>query len=105
MRYDTKVNFLSNDEKKYNPRIHQYEGNTRLVNQEMANVTDLGLTRQVEIFGAFKEGRKTIRLMNKPPEKWSFLMLENDENKYFLLSSLNPSKGYALIVDENNAKN
>lgn len=105
MRYDTKVNFLSNDEKKYNPRTHQYEGSTRLVNQEMANVTDLGLTHQVEIFGAFKEGRKTIRLMNKPPEKWSFLMLENDKNKYFLLSSLSPSKGYALIVGENNAKN
>ena len=32
-------------------------------------------------------------------------MLENDKNKYFLLSSLNPSKGYALIVGENNAKN
>ncbi|WP_304678510.1 hypothetical protein [uncultured Lactobacillus sp.] len=105
MRYDTKVNFFSNEEKKYNPRIHQYEGGTKLVKQEMANVTDLGLTRQVKIFGTFKEGRKTIRLMNKPPEKWSFLMLENDKNKYFLLSSLGPSKGYALIVGENNAKN
>ena len=105
MRYDMKINFFNSEEKKYNPRTHQYEGSTRLVNQEMANVTDLGLTRQVEIFGAFKEGRKTIRLINKPPEKWSFLMLENDKNKYFLLSSLNPSKGYALIVGENNAKN
>lgn len=105
MRYDTKVNFFSNEEKKYNPRTHQYEGGTKLVDQEMANVTDLGLTRQVEIFGAFKEGRKTIRLMSKPPKKWSFLMFENDENKYFLLSSLSPSKGYALIVGENNAKN
>lgn len=100
MRYDTKINFFSNEEKKYNPRVHQYEGGTKLVNQEMANVTDLGLTRQVEIFGAFKEGRKTIRLINKPPEKWAFLMLENDDKKYTLLSSLNPSKGYALIVGE-----
>lgn len=105
MRYDTKVKFFSNEEKRYNPRTHQYEGGAKLVNQEMANVTDLGLTRQVEIFGAFKEGRKIIRLINKPPEKWSFLMLENDDKKYTLLSSLNPSKGYALIVGENNAKN
>ena len=56
MRYDMKINFFSNEEKKYNPRVHQYEGGAKLVNQEMANVTDLGLTRQVEIFGAFKEG-------------------------------------------------
>ena len=85
MRYDMKINFFSNEEKKYNPRVHQYEGGAKLVNQEMANVTDLGLTRQVEIFGAFKEGRKTIRLINKPPEKWSFLMLENVDKKYTLL--------------------
>ena len=47
MRYDTKINFFNSEEKKYNPRVHQYEGGAKLVNQEMANVTDLGLTRQV----------------------------------------------------------
>lgn len=105
MRYDTVIKFYDDANKKYNPRTHQYNGGIEFVKAMMANVTDLGLTRQVEIFGAFKEGRKTIRLINEPPEKWSFLMLENDDKKYTLLSSLNPSKGYALIVGENNAKN
>ena len=105
MRYDAVVKFYNYIDKKYNPRTHQYDGGTEFVKSVMGNVTDLGLTRQVAIFGAFKEGRKTIRLFNKPPEKWSFLMLENNNAKYTLLSDLSTLKGYVIIVGESNAKN
>ncbi len=104
MRYDTKIAFYDEISKKYNPLTHKYESGTSLVCKIMANVTDLGLTRQMEIFGSIKQGRKTIRLVEKPPEKWSFLMLENSEEKYFLLSSIQVSKGFTLIVGESNAK-
>ena len=105
MRYDTVIKFYDDANKKYNPRTHQYNGGIEFVKAMMGNVTDLGLTRQVEIFGAFKEGRKTIRLVNKPPKKWSFLMLENNNEKYTLLSDLRTWKGYAIMEGENNAKN
>lgn len=98
MRYDTKISFYDSSAKKYDPRIHGYTGGTKLIAEQMANCTDLGINRSMQIFGALKQGQKTIRLMKEPPTKWSFLMIENDDKHYQLSTYINVSKGYAMIV-------
>lgn len=97
MRYDTIVTFYHAD-KKYDPRISGYRNRDTVLREQMANVTSLGTNRQIEIFGALKSHQKTIRLMERPPSAWSFLMLENDDTHYKLSTEIQTLKGYAMIV-------
>ena len=98
MRYDTKVYFWKDETGKYNPVTHKHDNNLKLV----ANVTDLGLAKQVELLGSIKEGSKTIRMIDLPPDKYDFIKIENDSHKYRFVSSLNVLKGYAMIVGRDN---
>lgn len=102
MRYDTKVYFCKDETGKYNPVTHKHDNNLKLVFTAYANVTDLGLAKQVELLGSIKEGSKTIRMIDLPPDKYDFIKIENDSHKYRFVSSLNVSKGYAMIVGRDN---
>lgn len=102
MRYDTKVTFWSEGTDKYNPITHKHEIKAKKVASEYCNVTDLGTSKQVELLGALKEGSKTIRIIDLPPDKYDFIKIENDSHKYRFVSSLNVSKGYAMIVGRDN---
>lgn len=98
MRYDTKIKFYDSSAKKYNPYVGKYEGGTSLIAEYEGNCTDLGINRQMELYGALKPQQKTIRLMEKPPEKWSFLMIDDDKKHYKLSTEITVSKGFAMIV-------
>lgn len=102
MRYDTKVYFWKDETGKYNPVTHKHDNNLKLVFTAYANVTDLGLAKQVELLGSIKEGSKTIRMIYLPPDKYDFIKTENDSRKYRFVSSLNVLKGYAMIVGRDN---
>lgn len=102
MRYDTKVYFWKDETGKYNPVTHKHDNNLKLVFTAYANVTDLGLAKQVELLGSIKEGSKTIRMIDLPTDKYDFIKIENDSHKYRFVSSLNVSKGYAMIVGRDN---
>lgn len=102
MRYDTKVTFWSEGTDKYNPITHKHEIKAKKVASEYCNVTDLGTSKQVELLGALKEGSKTIRIIDLPTDKYDFIKIENDSHKYRFVSSLNVSKGYAMIVGRDN---
>ena len=102
MRYDTKVYFWKTGTGKYDPFTHKHDNNLKLVFTAYANVTDLGLTNQVELLGGIKEGSKTIRIIDLPPDKYDFIKIENDSHKYRFVSSLNVSKGYTMIVGRDN---
>ncbi|MCT3595626.1 hypothetical protein EFR91_03050 [Lactobacillus amylovorus] len=102
MRYDTKVYFWKDETSKYNPVTHKHDNNLKLVFTAYANVTDLGLAKQVELLGSIKEGSKTIRMIDLSPDKYDFIKIENDSHKYRFVSSLNVSKGYAMIAGRDN---
>lgn len=105
MRYDTKVYFWSELSKKYNPHTHKYED--AILNKEarFANVTDLGMERQVRLLGGIKTGSKTVRLPVADLKKWSYMTLDSEGKgtKYRFVSSLNVLKGCAMIVGTDNA--
>ncbi len=105
MRYDTKVYFWKTSAGKYNSVTHRHDNNIKLVFTAYANVTDLGLDKQVELLGGIKEGSKTIRLAHEPEHngEWGFMTISNHVSpKYRFVSSLNVLKGYAMVVGKDN---
>lgn len=105
MRYDTKLYFWKDGTDKYNPVTHKHDNNLKLVFTAYANVTDLGLTNQVELLGGIKEGSKTIRLAYEPEHngEWDYMTIDNHVSpKYRFVSSINVLKGYAMIVGLDN---
>lgn len=105
MRYDTKVYFWKDETGKYNPVTHKHDNNIELVLTAYANVTDLGLDKQVELLGGIKEGAKTIRLAHESDHNvvWDFMTISNHVSpKYRFVSSLNVLKGYAMVVGKDN---
>ena len=104
MRYDTKVYFWTESEK-YNPLKHSKEKHIQLTHSAYANVTDLGIAKQVELLGGIKNGTKTIRLVDEFTDQWDYITLdaEGKGKKYRFISSLNVLKGYAMIVGTDNA--
>lgn len=104
LRYDTKVYFWNDSNKKYNPHTHEYETEAVLSQSKMANVTDLGLEKQVRLLGGIKTGTKTVRLPLNDLLKWTYMTLDSEgkSTKYRFVSSLNVLKGYAMIVGTDN---
>ena len=105
MRYDTKVLFWNAGTGKYNPVTHTHDNHRKLVFTAYANVTDLGLDKQVELLGGIKEGSKTIRLAHEPEHngEWDYMTINSHASpKYRFVSSLNVLKGYAMVVGKDN---
>lgn len=100
MRYDQTATFYEKGQRRYNPRTSSYEGDAVEITIIECNITGLGTDRQMELLGALKQGQKVVRLQTRPPEKWSFLVLSNDDKHYILTTALETLKGYTLIVGE-----
>ena len=100
MRYDTIVSFFKYSEGKYNPSTHKHNCEPIFGDSVFANVTDLGLKNQVQLLGGIKQGSKTVRMTENLDENWDYMTIDGDERKYRFISSLNLSKGYAMIVGE-----
>lgn len=102
MRYDTKIKFCDSSPRKYNPHTSLYEGGTKVIAEYIANVTNLGIDRQMQIFGELKEDQKVVRLMEDPPKKWSFILIDGKDKHYTLSSELKVLKGCAIIIGGTN---
>lgn len=97
MRFDTVVKFYLN-KRAYNPDTSRYEGGLVCVKSMLANVTDVGTTHSVKLFGKIDTQSKVIRLMNGIDFKWSYLTIGNSSKHYYQLTSRDPLKNHTLIV-------
>lgn len=103
MRYDTKVIFYKDEKDKYNPRTSKHEHSIKSWTM-LANVTDLGTNKQVELLGGLSQGAKTVRLPSEISAAWDYLMIENDNIQYRFKASIDVLKGYAMIVGQDNGQ-
>ena len=101
---DSIVKFYSSSDRRYNPHTSKYEGEERLVNELVANVTDIGTDRSVQVLGNLNANSKVIRTYNEPPAKWDYVQIDGHVTKYRLQTSRKPQKMYTLIVGEDNGK-
>lgn len=100
MRFNNLVHFFSEADRKYNPESGEYEGGIEEVATVSANVTDLGATRSVELFGKYDASSKVVRTVEPIKVAWSYLTIDDDEAKYALQTSRQPLKNASLIVGE-----
>ena len=99
MRYDTKVTFYTEKKGQYNPYTSKHE-HARGMWEVLANVTDLGTQSQMRLLGKLDSGAKTVRLLENPPEGWSYLTIGDSKARYVKKTEVRALKGHALIVGE-----
>lgn len=99
MRYDTKVTFYTEKKGQYNPLTSKHE-HARETWEVLANVTDLGTQSQMRLLGKLDSGAKTVRLLEDPPDGWSFLKIGDSKARYVKKTEVRALKGYSLVVGE-----
>lgn len=100
MRFDTLVNFYDESQKHYDPAIHGYVGGVEFLGSCMANVTDLGTNRAIQLFGKFDDNSLVIRVPELPYQNWAFVTVGNSKTKYRLQTMRQTQKMATLIVGE-----
>lgn len=98
MRYDTVVTF-HNETDKYDANKGEHvtldDSFTAL-----ANVTDIGTNRAMELFGALDTENLVLRLMAPVVNSWSYLTFYSSNQRYVRVTTRTPLKGNTLIVGE-----
>lgn len=81
MRYNDRVEILNKKSEVYDPESGEYTTgeDERLILP--AYVMDLGLNKQVAVFGAYKRGSKVVYLQNKPQIAFDYLNYRGDRYK------------------------
>ncbi|MCD2256414.1 hypothetical protein ACNAN0_02495 [Agrilactobacillus fermenti] len=104
MRYDHIIKFyLANDN--YDPdATEDTQGQAVLVAESIANVTDLGTTRAVELLGSLNEQALVIRSPDKVAlsSNWSYIQIDDGETHYVKQTTRFLLKEGTLIVGEAN---
>lgn len=100
MRFDTLVSFYDESRKHYDPSTHGYVGGIDFLGSCMANVTDIGTNRAIQLFGKFDVNSLVIRVPELPYQNWAFVTVGNSETKYRLQTMRQTQKMATLIVGE-----
>lgn len=81
MRYNERVEIITKKQEEYNPETGEYtssEGEGLIV---PVHVMDLGLNKQVAVFGAYKRGSKVVYLQNTPKIAFDYLNYRKERYK------------------------
>jgi Zn-dependent alcohol dehydrogenase len=98
MRFDTAIVFHQKTDV-YDPEKGEHVL-TDNMSPAIANITDIGTNRAIELFGALDTGNKVIRLIAPHQGEWSYLTIAGDAKHYVQVTSRKVLKGNTLIVGE-----
>ena len=98
MRYDIPVVFVKQTEGHYDYDLGEHVEGQREESVLMANVTDLGTERTVNIFGDVKENARVVRLMGRYEVDFDHIEIEGVH--YTILKTQNLRHKQSLIVQE-----
>ena len=98
MRYDTPVTFVKQTDGHYDYDLGEHVDGQREETVLLANVTDLGTERTVNIFGDVKENARVVRLMGR--YEVDFDLIEIEGVPYTILKTQNLRYKQTLIVQE-----
>lgn len=105
MQFNHEVKFYSTGKRRYNPKTSQYEGGEEMVADRMADITDVGTTRSVQLFGSIVQGVKELRLVEPVDSVWAYLTIDDQPTKYRMRITTAPLKNVSLLVGEDVGKN
>lgn len=98
MRYDIPVVFVKQTEGHYDYDLGEHVDGQRQETAMLANVTDLGSERTVNIFGDVKESARVVRLLGRYEDK--FDQIEIEGVPYTVMKIQNLRHKQSLIVQE-----
>ena len=98
MRYDIPVVFVKQTEGHYDYDLGEHVEGQRQETAMLANVTDLGSERTVNIFGDVKENARVVRLLGH--YEGMFDHIEIEDVSYTVLKTQNLRYKQTLIVQE-----
>lgn len=82
MRFTEQVSFLKKGEEKYDPDSSTYVPGEDLKQTFLANISDMGLKRSMEIFGDYRVDRKVVRLLNSFKGEFDIIELEGKRYRF-----------------------
>ncbi|KAF0422772.1 hypothetical protein [Pediococcus pentosaceus] len=97
MRFTDRIKFYKNG--KYNPKTSTYD-DPELVGEAVANVTHVGTTRSMQLFGNINSDKQTVRLIESFDKDWSYLTINDNKTHYVKVTAIIPLKINGYIVGE-----
>lgn len=81
MRYNERVEIIAKQQEEYNPETGEYTSNEEEKIIVPVHVMDLGIDKQVAVFGEYKRGSKVVYFQNAPKISFDYLKYRNDRYK------------------------
>lgn len=91
MRMDSVVRFYQEGRR---------SGDVKLVAEDMANVTDVGIDRSANVLGNINQRSLVVRTLHPLEISFSYLTIDDGDKRYRLTTKRQPLKGNTLIVGE-----
>ena len=99
MRYNERVEIFTKKQEEYNPETGEYtssEGEGLIV---PVHVMDLGIDKQVAVFGEYKRGSKVVYFQNAPKISFDYLKYRNERYK----SRADKQSGRVFYLEKDNS--
>ena len=99
MRYNERVEILAKQQEEYDPETGEYtssEGEGLIV---PVHVMDLGIDKQVAVFGEYKRGSKVVYFQNTPKISFAYLNYRNERYK----SRADKQSGRVFYLERDNS--
>ena len=81
MRYNDRVEIITKKQEEYNPETGEYTSDEGEKLTVPVYVMDLGIDKQVAVFGEYKRGSKVVYFQNTPKISFTYLNYRNDRYK------------------------
>ena len=81
MRYNERVEIITKKQEEYDPEIGEYTSNEEEKFIVPVHVMDLGIDKQVAVFGEYKRGSKVVYFQNAPKISFDYLKYRNEHYK------------------------
>ena len=81
MRYNERVEIIAKQQEEYNPEIGEYTSNEEEKFIVPVHVMDLGIDKQVAVFGEYKRGSKVVYFQNTPKIAFTYLNYRKERYK------------------------
>lgn len=81
MRYNERVEIIAKQQEEYNPVTSEYTSNEEEKIIVPVHVMDLGVDKQVAVFGEYKRGSKVVYFQNAPKVSFNYLNYRKERYK------------------------
>lgn len=99
MRYNDRVEIITNKQEEYDPETGEYTSSEDEGLIVPVYVMDLGVDKQVAVFGEYKRGAKVVYFQNAPKVSFSYLIYRKDRYK----SKADKQSGRVFYLEKDNS--